>query len=328
MKKTAKAVKPHLSGKAGSMGNSKPRPETEAFRFYLLQHAMAEIRQRFELRETLPDLELDIAERYHLECNQLAVRMFYYLILICTREARHVPGNSVWFNKVRKEFGKDVAHFLEHLPGGSDHAAMQFCDNPATTNLGNYTKSLSYTFHKGNWGSSPSFGGPKWGNVADCLNRFVWGELSAEMMLDTAFTLAHNGGPIFNKGMLFKTHSGSPLLMILDAQASGQIPQLILEADLHPEIKDYASKEIRILHELCTAALGKPMKGEVDWFKVSAMGKNNWGSKKKAQGGKSSKFAKAELEAAKQAAKIANAAKWKLSAKMGFEKITRAQVHA
>jgi hypothetical protein len=41
---------------------------------------------------------------------------------------------------------------------------------------------------------------PKWGNIADTLRHLVTGELSPEMFCDLGFALAHNNGPIFNKG--------------------------------------------------------------------------------------------------------------------------------
>ena len=58
---------------------------------------------------------------------------------------------------------------------------------------------MRWQFYNSKWNGG--YGGKKWGIVTDCLVRFVFGEFYAEMMLDTVWTLSHNNGPIFNKGI-------------------------------------------------------------------------------------------------------------------------------
>jgi hypothetical protein len=58
-----------------------------------------------------------------------------------------------------------------------------------------------------------------------------------EAMIDTGFTLAHNNGPIFNKGMMYNQYSMF-FVVYLDIQRSGQMPELILDA----HSKDYGLK--------------------------------------------------------------------------------------
>ncbi len=100
-----------------------------------------------------------------------------------------------------------------------------------------------------NWGHHPSYGGPKWGEVADCLRSYVTGQTSAEALLDTAFTLAHNNGPVFNKGYIYKHHTNR-LIQILDIQAKGQIPQWVGASDF-----DVIDDTVRADWQLCADLL-------------------------------------------------------------------------
>ena len=65
-------------------------PEDSALEFYMLQHAMAEIRQRVTHEDTQLGEYGALFELYHERVNLAAARMFSYLLLICAREAR--PG--------------------------------------------------------------------------------------------------------------------------------------------------------------------------------------------------------------------------------------------
>ena len=52
--------------------------------------------------------------------------------------------------------------------------------------------------------SSSSYGGKAWANIAEHGVKFVEGKLNAEVFVDQAFSLEHNGGQIFNKKIMFK----------------------------------------------------------------------------------------------------------------------------
>ena len=126
---------------------------------------------------------------------------------------------------------------------------------------------MKWMFYNSKW--SKGYGGKAWGRVADCLVKFVAGEFTAEMMLDTNWALAHNNGPIFNKGIFYQYHT--PMLKkILDIQRSGQIPEAIIEDNGHvseyvtPEIFDHASW----LKTRFPASIGD----YVDWYKVEHLG--------------------------------------------------------
>ncbi len=242
-------------------------PEEVAVQFYLLQHAMSDIRQKFGLDEPLGDA-VKIVELHHERGVALGQRMFTYLLLICTREARHVSGLSAFYNDLANQFGKTFVQFLAEIKGsGSQVAIDHFTSNPPDMELGTYTEGLEYVFRKGKFHGG--FGGKAWANIAEVLNWFVQGTISAEMMLDTAFTLAHNGGPIFNKGMCFQLYDKTRLRMVLDVQASGQIPQMIDSVSTYPETSGLASIEARSLFVGCKQALGSDFGGPICWFEVT-----------------------------------------------------------
>ena len=48
------------------------------------------------------------------------------------------------------------------------------------------------------------YGGIPWANIAEHAENFVKGKINAEVFIDQAFSLEHNGGQIFNKQIIFK----------------------------------------------------------------------------------------------------------------------------
>jgi len=88
------------------------------------------------------------------------------------------------------------------------------------------------------------------------------------MMLDTVWTLAHNGGPIFNKGHFYTTY-GHALYRILDVQRSGQVPEGVLFDHV---IGQYASPPFKKLMLEVKGRYGEAIGDYVDWVKVEALG--------------------------------------------------------
>lgn len=247
-------------------------PESEAVRFYLLQHAMAETRRTFTEDEVLGEA-LEIAEQYAVQINELAVRMFYYLLLICVRETRHAKDSEKWWARISAKFGNPVAQFHRALKShGSSSAPGFFLNSPPAGTIGQLTSSMEFSFNRGVYG--PAYGGKKWGAVAKVLNDFVEGTLSPEMMLDTAFTLCHNNGPIFNKGMVFSGYS-KKIYAILDVQASGQIPQLISESSSYGFVGFVDEAAVKV-HALGCKLYPEAFGGHLDWVTVEAHGKKLW----------------------------------------------------
>lgn len=212
------------------------RPEEQALRFYMLEHAAGIVRALYAAHDTLPDGVVTVLDMYNKSSLQMAARAYYYLLLICWREMRYCGSGT-----------KDAVFQLAGQHAGADPVAMQKLLNQCSEGdaltcakrwdkvnditLGQLTKALIYAYRKGKWGSA--YGGPKWANVTACLDSFVWGTTSAAMMLDTVWTLAHNTAPIFNKAVgLYSGQDNYTLLEILDVQRAGMIPQYIKTAKM------------------------------------------------------------------------------------------------
>ena len=195
------------------------KPESEALWFYLQNHAVALVRMKVGMDDPLGSY-LPIVEDYQNRLSLSAARMFSYLLLICTRESRH-KHSGPYDKKFEKKYGEWSLEFYKTIKDGENclKYALQHAPNIP---VGVYTEFLVDQFFHSGW--SPGYGGEKWAKIAEVLDKFVHGVFSAEMMVDTGFTLAHNGGPIFNKGMLYTGYSRSALLKILDTQAMGGIP--------------------------------------------------------------------------------------------------------
>lgn len=281
----------------------KGHPERDGVVFYLLNHAVSIIRQRVHTFERL-GAYLPLVESYHRELAVRSARMFFYLLLICTRESRHEKSSysgSLW-GSLSNTYGPAIIEFHQSIKGSSSSgAADTFRKNPPKAPVGKYAKFLVDVFHKGSYHGG--YGGHAWGKVAEVLCGFVNGDITAEMMLDTAFTLCHNNGPIFNKGMLFDGYTNE-IYKILDVQRSGQIPQLIGNSE-----SQWASDpKVKSLWDSCHALLGDAFSGHVDWFLVEELGAlHSYSAQKNTQVqkyGYPSKF-KAKLEAEKMKKELA-----------------------
>lgn len=243
-------------------------PERDAVVFYMMNHVVSIARQGMHPYESFGD-RLPLIEEYHRQLGFRASRMFFYMLLICTRESRHEKKSkdeSMWVGFSEK-YGSEIMKLHASIKGkGSDAAADRFRNNPPNCQLGKYTEFLAEVFYKGSY--SHGFGGKAWGKVADVLNEYVHGKITAEMMLDTSFTLCHNNGPIFNKGMLFGGYSHE-IYRILDVQRSGQIPQFVA----NKETKWAKDPVVKELFDMSVSIMGpKGLTGHVDWYMVENLG--------------------------------------------------------
>jgi hypothetical protein len=246
--------------------------DVAAVHFYLLNHAAAVIAQRRDPLEPLTPEELAVLKMYVDVATPIAARLFYYMLFITTREARHNKSSvSSKLSAVHKEVSKDypgidvslvekMFDFTTSAPDASGILNHMLVGQTKEFPLGAYTRTVAAVFYKCSWSSA--FGGPKWGNIADALHAFSSGQWSAEMLADTAFTLAHNGGPMFNKGMLFSHHGGN-FMTILDMQRAGVVP-LWLEKEgsgFHDNVYSTVKKSLPEIFE-----------GELDYAKVKSLG--------------------------------------------------------
>ncbi len=264
---------------ASTYGTS-AKPEVEALWFYMANHAVKEVEFRFDPDEPLPDPVLKLLELYNAKCSVIAARAFYYLLLITCRESRHCKSKSDYQPHMQASWGAAATNaFIHGYPDQNSISAVTnvFDTHASAATLAQVTEVVRYSFYQPG-AYNGGYGGKAWGKVSDCLCAYVTGEYSAEMMLDTVWTLCHNNGPIFNKGMLYDMYSGA-LVEILDVQRSGQIPQIVISKQSGTKTADYVKTDMREfckqVHELFPDAEAFHPDAKVDWHAVEALGSNH-----------------------------------------------------
>ncbi|NOQ30226.1 MAG: hypothetical protein GQ570_03790 [Helicobacteraceae bacterium] len=251
-------------------------PDAEALAFYLMNHAY--MLSSADLTNYEPTgKHVQIIDTYLTEGTRIFQRLFYYMLLICTRESRHVHSSNNLMGDVLTKYGSDIHSFLDMIRGGgSSSAANKLRISPPKVTLGEYTDYLEWMFYNGSF--SGGYGGSAWGDVAKCLNNYVQGNISAEVMVDTGFTLAHNNGPIFNKGMLYTGYSNE-FGVLLDVQRAGQMPRLVHEQLIlsHAYIASLVPLPVEVSKIYTEAVMihKDSFKGIMDWEEVHNLGALN-----------------------------------------------------
>lgn len=241
-------------------------PENEAIQFYLFNHLASIVREHFTRHETLPAWATSVMREYKAIMASQGTRLTAYLALITARESRHLSAKSeTWWAPVIEKYGAETKQFHLAIKGkSSSYVPQHFVANAPAIPLGNFFKVIEHIFFKG--GFTGGFGGKPWGKIAQTLNQFFDGVISQEMLIDTAYTLAHNNGPMFNKGMLY-AHYGSLLIPILDVQRAGQMPEYVREFASTSLTADQRAI-FYLAHEQCKSEYGL----YVDWYAVEAAG--------------------------------------------------------
>lgn len=245
-------------------------PDEQAVTFYALNHCASIVKANFTPSETLPAWALKVMDAYTGSLMFQAERSMHYLISIITREARHThePGAEL-MSKMKAIGGQEMMNFLTKIRNsGEDAAVNSYMAYSGDLTAGAYTEAIEYVFNHGKW--SGGYGGKPWGKIAATLLSVLKGKTTLEMMVDTSYTLAHNNGPMFNKGMMYD-HHGSDLIMILDVQRSGQIPELLIDSTNWVASKALKSSVRALVKEVKDAVPGA-FGGWVDWEKVKDLG--------------------------------------------------------
>lgn len=231
----------------------KAYPHVEALIFYGLNHGVSLIREIRDLHEPLDTWERDFINCYYDLSSFEAIRAAYYLFSICLRESRHNKSLKKHKNYVCDMFSEDMYDFFIGSNKSEDVILNKFLDTPPAVTLGDFVKCLQWQFYNCGWGCG--FGGAAWGEVSDCLVNFVTGKITAEVMLDTVWTLAHNNGTIFNKPLLYYK-ADTRLLEVLDIQRSGQIPEAVLYRESLKGASDMLKKLMQELQERFPSKIG------------------------------------------------------------------------
>jgi len=258
-------------------------PDTEAFNFYTLNHLVGRLQSVFHPDEPLPQWAVPIVTDYRDTLVDQSVRLAFYLLLTTTRESRHQHSHTERYEEKHKAlFGNDAHKALMAFASvvtnkGESSAIDTLKKHPPDVTIDQYMRHLSYVFHSGKF--SGGYGGHPWGNIADCLWGAVNGTYSLEVMVDLGYALAHNNGPVFNKGMLYHNYSGE-FMHLLDLQRAGMLPALCLDSsplsslDIDPTITQMAK---RVQTEL--GGLPDKVDGLKVWQYAIGNNKSHWKNK-------------------------------------------------
>lgn len=160
-----------------------------------------------------------LASKWNASCGVAARHLMFYVWRIIFREMRH---GSI--SMCEKAFGPSGAWTsAEHFVASQCKTGSNWSHNIVKHQnlcIGPVVEAIERHFRKGGW--SAAFGGKKWADIALELLRYLRGEASCMVAADRCWTLVHNGGPIFNKGVYFKKHD-QYLNSVLNAQASSSV---------------------------------------------------------------------------------------------------------
>lgn len=240
-------------------------PDTEALRFYALNQIIGAMQTRFTTNEALPVWGQTVVDLYCKELVKQHNRMFWYTFLVITREWRHTK-NLATVSAVKSTPYTDGLKALHPIinDSNSENYLNGWLKNVPAMSLVDYCTCLTHSFNTGSYGGG--YGGKPWGNIAQTLLNYVEGKISAEVFIDTAYTLAHNNGPMFNKGMMYSNYSHD-FKTILDVQRSGQVCESLLNSEFS---KGSATADILALLKECKTELG--IGDYVCWHKVETLG--------------------------------------------------------
>jgi len=114
----------HQKQAQGSMG--KATPECEAITFYMLNHALGELRQQVGIDTPLNDDQQKLANMYFTELAVPTARLYWYIIAICTRESRHARNHGQFYSKMESKFSPETVEFHKKVRGSSSSSAVEY----------------------------------------------------------------------------------------------------------------------------------------------------------------------------------------------------------
>ncbi len=245
-------------------GKSMPTPEEQALMFYMMNHGFHLIQAKYTAFETLPDDVAALVEEHMKITNDIAKRLFFYIILISIEEAHFMHEQAPHFHVYMEQtYGADFAEYVKSNCGSrSDLKSFRKLSLAA----GPFLRGVRSVFDFGKW--QGGFGGKPWGNIVGLASSVAFGRESFEMMTDYAFSLCHNNGSMFNKGKLY-SHYTQFIYEILDIQASGQIPNWINEN----KTNKFVSKKLLDMHTKFAKLFPEEFTAKLDKAKVVNSGK-------------------------------------------------------
>lgn len=246
--------------------NAKPVvPDTQAIRFYALNQIAGVLRKKFTKNEALPDWAVEAVSAYITELESQHARMVSYTFLVISREWRHLKNLATVSAVASQPYTPELKSLHPYIQDSTDESTLDsWLLKVPDMSLIDYCRCITHSFNTGSF--KGGYGGKPWGNISSTLLKYVQGITSGEVFIDTAYTLAHNNGPMFNKGMQYQGYT-SEFGTVLDVQRSGQMCEAIVGQELSG-----VSKLTDIISILKDGKDVLEVGSYVDWFKVEALG--------------------------------------------------------
>lgn len=272
----AKVAGAYLATINKQWGGNGEHPDLNAIRFYALHQLVAGLRTQYTPNQQLPEWAAEILSLYVKELRSQHQTLVWYTLLIIMRELRHLKSSSQFYGATPDRFSAEWITWSKNLADTTEEGSLNIMlSTLPDQDLGGLCENIAWSFDHGSF--SGGYGGKPWGAIARTLARYLQGETSAEAFIDTAYTLAHNNGPMFNKGMIYLGYTGY-FLMVLDLQRSGQICEALIDNTLESRYTGsfHHLKKKSFESLLKTVADAKQQGIEfgqyVDWFKVESLG--------------------------------------------------------
>lgn len=228
-------------------------PETDALKFYFLNHAFHTMKTKFNPLEPLDEKMSFVAEKHIQITSQIAKRLFFYNLIIAVEEAKFIPNQAgSFYDFMDDRYGEDFGRYVKaNFPG----SLTAFGKINMTS--GEFGTAMVSVFGFGKW--QPGFGGKGWAPIAALTSDCINGRISLEHLADQAFSLCHNNGSMFNKGHFYNCYSHF-IYTVLDIQDSGQIPQWIASN----KGNKFIDSELREVYDIMAERFPEEMTGKVD----------------------------------------------------------------
>lgn len=204
----------------------------EALRFYFMDHCFHLVKNE---NKTIAQLSPEMSELVNLYLNELSKtsqRIFTYIICASLYEAGRMPAQTDKFWEfIETQYGSKIHDVLYNVKvsgwGNIKEKEILKLNEPIQT----FLSAIMSCFSSGKWWFGA--GGKAWSDITRCARDVTEGHHSLQEMTDLAFSLCHDRGCMFDRGIIYSvygnntSHHNVTIYHVLDIQASGQIPQWI-----------------------------------------------------------------------------------------------------
>ena len=200
----------------------------EALRFYFMDHCFHLIKnENKDIAQVSPEMA-DLIDLYFKELSKTSQRVFTYIICASLYEAGRMPAQSQKFWEfIEAQYGKKIFEALnnskDHSYGSLKEKEILAINEP----IQKFLSAIMSCFTSGKWWFGA--GGKAWSDITRCARDVTEGHYSLQEMTDLAFSLCHDRGCMFDRGIIYQVGyiGDTNIYHVLDIQASGQTPQWI-----------------------------------------------------------------------------------------------------